>query len=202
MPIFALTGKLCTGKTSVLKMLKAKGARIFSADKKVQSYYHNKKSSIYKKIAQNFKNAVVRGKIDRKRLGSLVFCDKNKLRKLEDIIHPVIIRDLKKWIRGNRHKAEIYVAEVPLLFEKKLQRYFDGLILVYVKKDVLLKRIKKDLNLPKSKALKRLRLFIPDNIKAKNADFIIDNSSNIKHLKEEVALLWNKLINRKSLKID
>lgn len=193
MPVFGLTGDLGCGKSTVLELLKKKGAIIFDADKVIHEYYKDKKNGIYKKISALFPQAIGKKGIDRKKLGEIVFSDREKLRKLERIVHPLAVKDLKIWLKRSRQSNRVAVAEVPLLFEKNLENIFDGIIVIYVKRDVLLKRIKKNLNLPKTKALARLVVFKPVKEKNRKADFIINNSFGIETLKKGIDILWEKL---------
>ncbi|MDD4955039.1 MAG: dephospho-CoA kinase [Candidatus Omnitrophica bacterium] len=192
MPVLGLTGNLNCGKSTVLELLKRKGAYVFDADKLIHKYYEDKKSGIYKKISVIFPEAVNRKGIDRKKLGKIVFSNIKELKRLEAIVHPAAVRDLKAWVNSAKAKRGIYVAEVPLLFENNLEKIFDGVILIHVKKDVLLKRIKSNLKLSKSSALRRLSAFGPFNEKNRKADFIINNSFGMETLKREIDILWEK----------
>jgi dephospho-CoA kinase len=193
MPIFALTGSLASGKTLTLKLLKKKGAFVFDADERIHKYYQDNKNKIYRKITAAFPQAIEGKKISRDKLGKIVFSDKKKLKVLEKIIHPLIISDLKKWIEKNKKRRGIYVAEVPLLFEKNLENLFDGVVLVYTEKDKIVKRIVRKLHLSRAFALQRLSLFASAAAKKSRADFIINNSFDVKYLKKEVNSLWRKL---------
>ncbi|NQT28877.1 MAG: dephospho-CoA kinase [Candidatus Omnitrophica bacterium] len=194
MSVLGLTGNLATGKSTVLKLLKRKGAKVFNVDEKIHSHYRNKKSPVYKKVIASFPECIKAGVVLRKKLGSIVFSDKGKLKKLEKIIHPEVTKDLLKWVRqAKSDKKKIYIAEVPLLFEKKLTRHFGKVILIVVKKEVLIQRIIKKYGLSKSKALSRLSLYGSIEKKIKGSDLIVDNSLNFKRFKKEVDLLWKKI---------
>jgi len=192
MAIFALTGDFCCGKTTILNLLKKKGAFTFNIDKLVHKYYSDRNSIIYKKIKKNFPSAIVKNNISRKILKDLVFNDRRELIKLEKIVHPVVIEDLKKWIKKNRDK-KISIAEVPLLFEKRLEKYFDGVIVVNVKRNILINRIKKRFKLNTKEINKRLKLYIPLKEKIKKSDFVIYNNGGIKELYKEINILWKSL---------
>ena len=193
MSVFGLTGNPSSGKTTVLKLLKSKGAVIFDCDKKIHEYYRNKKSLVYKQITASFPKVLKKGVIQRKLLGREVFFDKRKLKELEDIVHPVIKSDLLAWINKVRFKKGIFVAEVPLLFEKKLESYFDSAILVLASVTSLLERLMEKYSISKEQALRRLSLYIPSSEKIEKADFIINNNLGFLELKKEVNLLWKKL---------
>ena len=177
-------------------MLKRKGAVVFDADALVHRCYRDKKSGVYKKIGVCFPKALVGGVISRKKLGRIVFKDKNKLKILERIVHPLVIKELKKWIRQNKKKKRVYLAEVPLLFEKRLASYFDKVVLVKAKRQVLIKRAGKKYNLSQSEVVKRLSLYMPIIRKIKGSDYIVNNNFSLKQLNKEVDLLWEKIRKR------
>jgi dephospho-CoA kinase len=194
MPVLGLTGNLASGKSTVLKLLKAKGAIIFDADSRIHSYYRDKKSPVYKKVAASFPQCLKGRSISHRKLAGLVFSDRRKLKKLEAIVHPVIIKDLLKWVKERgTGKRKIYVAEVPLLFEKKLSGYFNSVVLIVAKQKVLIPRITKKYGFSKEEAVRRLSLYSPVREKIKSADFVVDNNSNSRQLKKEVDLLWRKI---------
>jgi dephospho-CoA kinase len=192
MSVFAITGNLGSGKTTVLNLLKKKGAETFNCDERVHLYYKNKKSLVYKKVIALFPSVKENNRICCKKLSEIVFSSKEKLTQLEKIVHPVIIKDLKEWIRKAKENR-IYVAEVPLLFEKNLSYLFKKVILVYVKREILIKRLRKKSNLSEREIKKRLSLYLPIREKIKKADFIINNSFSFSRLKKEVNNLWEWL---------
>lgn len=193
MAVFGLTGSLASGKSSVLVMLKKKGAGIFDADQQVHRYYRNQKGGIYRKVVKKFPQCVKNRRIDRKLLREIISPDKTKLKTLEKIVHPRVIEDLLIWVRKNKKRKGVYIAEVALLFEKGLQDAFDGVILAKVKRSVLIDRIIKKYKFSKGEARRRLALYKPIREKIKGADYIIDNNKDLSSLKKEVDLLWKKI---------
>ncbi|MBU1113131.1 MAG: dephospho-CoA kinase [Candidatus Omnitrophica bacterium] len=194
MLVIALTGNPSSGKTSVLKLLKKKGALVFDADKNIHDYYRNKKSPVYKKVVKAFPESLSGSRICRRKLAKIVFSDHRELAKLEKIVHPVVIRDMLDWVSlGRRQAKKVLVAEIPLLFEKKLQAHFDIIILVKLKPAQYRRRLNKLYGSNKGLALKRLGLMKSLGEKIKGVDFVIDNSENINQLKKEVDSLWKKL---------
>ncbi len=193
MAVFGLTGSPSSGKTTVLKLLESKGAIVFDIDEKVHQYYRDKTSKVYKKIASKFPESVIDGDISRRKIAKEVFFDEKRLKELERIVHPVVLDDLSNWVATAKTRQGIYVAEVPLLFEKKLKNWFDKTILVKTKREILIKRLIKKYNISQSNARKRLSLYLPVREKIKRSDFVINNSENLKMLKKEVELLWRRV---------
>ena len=194
MPVFGITGNLASGKSEVAKLLKNKGAVVFDADALVHQYYQDKKSLVYKKVAASFPEAAEKGQISRKKLGNIVFSCESKLRKLERIVHPPVIRELKKWTQIQKKKREIAIAEVPLLFEKRLEKHFDRVILVCTKRQTLEGRIQKKYGLSPDQIKKRLSLYLPVREKIKKSEFFVNNNKNMVALKKEVNSLWKELL--------
>ena len=192
MPILGLTGNLASGKSTVLKLLKSKGAVVFDVDEEIYRYYRDKNSLVYKKITAVFPQCLKHGVISRKELAAGVFSSKPELKKLEKIVHPVVTKDLLKWLKAGNRKR-VHIAEVPLLFEKKLARHFDKIILITVTRPILIQRIIKKYGFNKRETLDRLSLYKPIREKIKGSDFVIDNSMNFRRLKKEVDLLWKKI---------
>lgn len=194
MPVVAVTGSFCSGKTTVLGILKDKGADVFNADRRIRQYYKNNRSIVCKKVKVAFPGSLtVRGNISPRRLGEIVFSGHRNLVRLERIVHPFIIKELEKWVKQARKRKGVFVAEVPLLFEKKLDIIFDRVILVYASKPILFHRIKSKFGMSKKEALSRLELFSPWQEKKKGADFLINNVSGVIELKRKVGLIWQDL---------
>ena len=192
MPVFGLTGDWGSGKTTILKILKRKGAEILSLDDLVHSAYKDKNSPIFKEVKREFPQVVKGERISSKRLGKIVFEDKKKLERLEKIVHPWVIKELKRWVRKSK-KEKIYIAEVPLLFEKKLDNIFDAIIFVYTPRKILMERLKRKTNFSSSLIRKRLSLFLPPQKKKRLSDFVLRNDSNLDCLREKAERLWSIL---------
>lgn len=195
MPIIAITGEASSGKTTVAEFLKKKGAVAFDADKIVHSYYQNKSSSVYKKVCRAFPECVLTAGISRKKLGEAVFEDRARLKKLENIVHPAVTADLKKWIKENSKSSKLFAAEVPLLFEKKLNNLFKLVVLVVAPKQEVVKRVTKKYHISPARAVERLSLFMPLENKIKQADYLIENNSSLSELKKKTDILFNKIVN-------
>jgi dephospho-CoA kinase len=191
-----LTGSIATGKSSVANMLKELGAYIIDADEIAHDAL-KKTEKPYKQILDVFGSNILdeQGNIDRKKLGSIVLNDKQKLAVLESIIHPYVQQKRKEIeesiLQHDRNAVIIY--DVPLLFEKHLENSFDKIIVVYVPKDIQIKRLMKRQNISYDEALNLINLQICIEEKKKKADFVIDNSYSLENTKKQVLEVFKKL---------
>ena len=192
-PVLGLTGSLCSGKTTALRVFQKKGASVFDTDELVHRYFKKKNSVVYKKISENFPEAIEEGGICRLKLRNIVFSDYKKLKKLEEIVHPVVIEELKRWIEKERNKGGVAVAEVPLLFEKNLAGLFDKVILIYAPLEQLKERIRDKYKLSPDEVLKRLRLFSSLEEKMRKSDFVIKNDADFFRLEKEIDKIWERV---------
>ena len=79
MSVFGVTGNLSSGKSTVLKLLKRKGAIVFDVDKAIHAYYQDKNSRVYKQIVSLFSDVTSNRKIARKKLAKIVFLNQLQL---------------------------------------------------------------------------------------------------------------------------
>jgi len=193
MRVYAIAGTIASGKSTVRKLLASKGARTFDCDERIHRYYSDIRSPVYAKVAVLFPKAVQDGRIDRAKLGAVVFKDRKKLALLESVVHPQVLADLAVWMRSVRRSKKTGVAEVPLLFEKNLADQFDGVIYVDVDTDVLLARIVSTYPMSRAQALTRLRLFAPKAFKIQRSNFIVANNAGLDELQKEVDRVWRKI---------
>ncbi len=191
--ILGLTGSFGSGKTMVAKIFKSFGAKVIDADK-IAHRIIKPQSQIYQKIISIFgKNILKKNKtIDREKLAQIVFNNKNLLKKLNQIMHPQIIKIIKSQIKN--YKSKIIILDAPLLIEAGLANLVDKLIVVKAKKKEQIERLQAKLPLQKREILKRIKAQIPLQDKVRLADFVIDNSATIKNTKRQVAqirrVLW------------
>src|SRR3989338_7454577 len=99
MLIVGLTGNLSTGKSTVARLFRKKGAKVLDADKIAKNAF-NQHSACFKRIVKNFGREVLTGKgVDRKKLAQIVFNNKKKRAALEKIIHPYVRRTMNRAIK-------------------------------------------------------------------------------------------------------
>ncbi|MDD5155247.1 MAG: dephospho-CoA kinase [Candidatus Omnitrophica bacterium] len=191
--VLGLTGSFGSGKTTVSGILRSWGARVIDADKIARDLLIPQ-SRIYKKTIRVFGADILKsnGAIDRRKLGAAVFADKNLLHKLNTIIHPEVIRIIKRKVRS--YRRGIIVLDAPLLIEAGLSKAVDKVIVVRIGRRQQIKRLMSKTSLDKKGILKRINAQMAQNQKVRLADFIIDNSGTIKQTKKQVQairrMLW------------
>ena len=183
--VLGLTGGIATGKSTVLKIFRKLGARVVDSDILARKAVRPGKPA-FRKILQCFGREVLKrdGTLDRKKLGAIVFKDSEKRRLLEGMIHPEVVRDIKKEI--SRFKQGLFVADVPLLFEAGLERLFDKTALVWASKDIQMKRLMKRNRLARKEALQRVSAQWPLSRKKGFPDYLLDNSREIERTRRQI----------------
>ena len=178
-----VTGSIASGKSTVAQILSLKKYPIFNADKEVLKIYKKKsfKKLAHKKLGANKKSDI---KI-------LLKESPKKLKVIEKLIHPLVRKELKRFIKKFKSK-KLLIFEIPLLVESKLMKNFHSIILVNCKKKTRLKRF---IQRGKDKKLFEIlenRQLKPGK-KRKFCNYVINNNNSLKILKKNVNILRNKL---------
>ncbi|MGA8942602.1 MAG: dephospho-CoA kinase [Thermoactinomyces sp.] len=197
--LLGLTGSIATGKSTVSAMLRRKGAYIIDADQVAREVVEPGSEGL-KRIVAHFGEEMLdnEGKLDRARLGSVIFQDPVKRKTLNRLLHPLIMQTMQlqtDTIRQENRQAMI-VWDVPLMYEENLTPYVEAVILVYVPREIQLERLMKRNSLSKEEALKRIDAQMDIEEKKKLADYIIDNCGTLSDTERQVDQLWNYLISK------
>jgi len=199
--IVGLTGGIVGGKSTVASMFKDLGVKIVDADKLGHSVILPHRPA-WKKIIRLFGKDFLRKDltIDREKLGKIVFANQTLLKKLNEITHPEIIKLIKKEINLAKNKTysqeKVLIIDAALIYEAKIDRLMDKIIVVYIDEDEQVKRLIRRNNLSKEEALHRIKSQMSTKEKVKMADYIIDNSSSLDKTKKQVEKIWKNLVSR------
>lgn len=197
--IVGLTSGIVGGKSTVASMFKGLGAKIVDADKLGHSVILPHRPA-WEKITRLFGKDILQYDltIDREKLGKIVFANQILLKKLNEITHPEIIKLIKKEINLAKNKThnqeKILIIDAALIYEAKIDRLMDKIIVVYIDEDEQIKRLIKRNNLTKKEALQRIKSQIPMKEKVKMADYVIDNSGSLDKTKKQVEKIWQELV--------
>lgn len=192
--LIGITGILGSGKSTFLNFFKEKKIPVFNSDEVVRKLYEKKEflKIIKKQFPQFFKG----DKFLKKEFSNYIFSSKENLEKLEEIIHPEVLKELIKFKEKN--KGKISAAEVPLLFEKKLENIFDIIVCISTSEKIALKNFSKGKNISIQESKKRLLYQMPIKEKKKLSHYAIENDGTIEDLKKKFNLFLNE-IKKKSL---
>lgn len=194
--IIGLTGGIAAGKSTVARILASLGAYIINADKIGHNILDRNKNA-YDEVIDEFGGNILKksGKIDRKKLGEIVFSDKDKLKKLENITHPYIIKEIKYETNEKDKEFHHLVLDVPLLFETGLENIVDVSWVVVCSQEKQIERITKRDGLSRKEAKKRISAQMKTAKKIKLADFVIYNNGSKEELNNKIIRKWKKINN-------
>lgn len=125
------------------------------------------------------------GKVNRKKLGSLIFANKQKRLKLEALLHPLIKEEIQKQASFCESKNVPYIVDIPLFFENK-NYDIDEVVMVYCTKEQQFQRLVNREGLSEREAKNRINSQMDIDEKKTLASFVIYNTKNLKHLQNEV----------------
>ena len=189
--IIGITGSIACGKSTVSNYLKSKGYIVIDADK----IGHEALDSDYvkEKLILTFGNDILENnKINRRKLGELVFGNSNNLNILNSIIHPEIRRRILEEIDKNNDQEFIFI-DVALLFEAKFDDLVDKIIVVYVDENTQLTRLMKRNSISEKEALSRIVSQMSPLEKAKLGDYTINNNLDVINTYEQVDKVLSEL---------
>ena len=183
-----LTGGIATGKSTVKSRLIALNIPVIDADQ-ISHELTQVNGLGYKQIVSQFGNEILNPDqtLHRKKLGEIVFNDKQKLLQLEQILHPLIQAEVKARRADHQSKGhKICFYDVPLLFEKNLGAQFDKIVLVYAPITTQVNRIMLRDGLDHIQALARINNQLPMAAKIQKSHLCLDNSTNNEDLSLQV----------------
>ena len=185
--IIGLTGGTGCGKTTVCSILKKYNAYIIDADKIAHSVIKKGKDA-YIQIVDYFGNNILNDdkEIDRKKLGKIVFSDKEKLDYLTKTTHKYIVKEIKQLINTKKeeNKYNYIVIDAPLLIEANLHKIVDTVWIVYANLETRIQRLKVRDNIEEDVIINRINSQTSFEENKKFADFVIfnDEGANLEEI--------------------
>ncbi|SEA49931.1 dephospho-CoA kinase [Thalassobacillus cyri] len=176
--VIGLTGSIASGKSTVSLMFDDYDIPVIDADK-ISREVVIPGEKAYHEIVTEFGESILRedGSIDRKKLGSIVFKEEEKRKRLNNIVHPAV---RKRMIERRDHfcnqEVPAVVMDIPLLFESELTHLVDKTLVVYADENVQLERLMKRDGSKQEEAIQRINAQLPVKQKAEMADEVIDNN--------------------------
>lgn len=193
-----LTGGIGSGKSAVSAELASYGAVVIDADAIARQVVEPGTPGLAEVVAEFGEGVLTpEGRLDRPRLGELVFADKNRLARLNAIVHPRVgERSGRLMEEALESGAEVVVYDVPLLVENGLESLYDVVVVVDTPDEVRVERVSRDRDMPREQVRARIAAQADRETRLAAADFVVDNSGTREDLSDRVAELWGELLGR------
>ncbi|HBM3472206.1 TPA: dephospho-CoA kinase [Listeria innocua] len=194
-----LTGSVATGKSTVSNLIQQAGIPLVDADIAARKVVEKGTGGLAEIVAYFGKDILLEdGTLNRAKLGEIIFRDKEKREKLNEITHPRV----KDYMLNERERffeagEKVVFFDIPLLFESHLESLVDQIIVVWTTPETELKRLMERNNLTKEEALARINSQMGIDEKAKKADFVIDNNESLEKTQKQVLTFIKRFVNNK-----
>ena len=191
MKIIGLTGGIGSGKTTIAKMFEALGVPVYYADTEARELMHSSadlRRGIIKLIGEK---AYKKDGLNRPYIAQIVFRDKTKLNELNALVHPLVENHFKNWVK--LQDSPYVVQENALIFENMKQSSFDAIITVTAPFNKRLERVMKRDGVSKQQVVERIENQLNDELKIKQATFVINNTT-LDKCKDQVNFIHKQLL--------
>ena len=191
-----LTGSIAVGKSFVCEVFRELGCAVLDADKVARDVVEPGTDGL-KSVVEAFGDSVLQldGSLDRPKLGSIVFRDKEKRLLLNSIIHPLVFESQNAWLEHvelNDPDA-IAIVDAALMIESGGYKRFDKLIVVWCKAELQLQRLMTRDGISKEVAEARIAAQLPQDEKKRYADLLIDTSNGYDDTRRQTTEIFRQL---------
>ena len=177
MIVLGLTGSIGMGKSTTATLFAEAGVPVYDADAAVHRLYESEAAPA---IEAAFPGTTAQGKVDRNKLSARVVHDSAAMRKLEEIVHPMLGASRQKFLNdAEQSGAPVAVVDVPLLFETGGEKRVDAVVVVTTTAELQRERILTRSNMTEEKLAALLARQMPDAEKRKRAHFVVDTSHGV-----------------------
>ncbi|MGB3093466.1 MAG: dephospho-CoA kinase [Candidatus Zixiibacteriota bacterium] len=193
MLLIGVTGGIACGKTEVAEVFRKKGAIVLSGDQ-IGKEVVEKEGTVLKQLVHAFGQDILNknGTLDRRKLGEIAFASEESRDKLNRIIHPHLLKELRGRIQNieEENPRAVVVIDAALIFEWGLEKELDYLIFVESKEENKIRRLQKEKGYSKKEALDRIKSQLPEKVKEKKADVVIRNDEGLAELRTAADGVW------------
>ena len=184
MIVLGLTGSIGMGKSTTAKLFAEAGVPVYDADATVHMIYEGEAAPA---IEAAFPGTTAAGKVDRTKLSAQVVHDAAAMKRLEQIVHPMLRAYHQKFLDDAEHSgAPVAVVGVPLLYETGGEKRVDAVVVVTTSPEIQRERILSRDNMTSEKLDAILARQLPDAEKRKRADFIVDTSHGLDPVRDRI----------------
>ena len=188
-----ITGGIGSGKSTVSRFFSELGVPVYDSDQRAKSLMQHDDSIIIKIKKEFGDDSYLNNVLNRSHIAEIVFKNELKLKQLNAIVHPVVRTDFNNWLSQNSN-ARFVIKEAAIMIESGAYKDLDKLIVVNANREQKIKWIKKRDHLLLEDIENRIQNQLSDKIRNQYADFIIENNSSKKELKQQVLSIYYKLI--------
>jgi dephospho-CoA kinase len=186
--LLGITGGIGSGKSTVSKIFEVLDIKIYQSDDMAKYLMENDNQLISSIINSFGAESYIDGKINKEYISKNVFYDKEKLKIINNLVHPVVINDFNKWCLINKNE-KILIKEAALLFASKSYKELDFIIYVYAEKKLRISRIlKRDSYRTKDQIEHIIKSQLTDKESFEKADYILENNEKSLLLPEVIDL--------------
>jgi dephospho-CoA kinase len=172
--VIGLTGSIGMGKTTTAKLFADEGVPVWSADDAVHRIY-SKGGAAVSSVNKLCPDAVIDGAVDRATLSDWIVAEPDRLRQVEEVVHPLVAADRQGFIDGL--SAQIVLVDVPLLFETGADKDVDGVVVVTAPDEEQRRRVLERNGMTAAKLDMIRAKQLPDVEKRARADFVVETTS-------------------------
>lgn len=197
--LLGLTGNIACGKSTVLRRLRELGAHTIDADALIHVILR-RGGAAYEPVVEEFGEGIAGpdGEIDRRALGRIVFSDPARLKRLEEIEHPIVRRMIQEEIESA--VEPVVVVDAIKLFESGWAARSDTVWVVTCRRDQQIDRLMSTRGYPREEAEMRVDAQSPQEEKVARADVVIDNSGTLEETYRRVDAAWQELLSGRDTK--
>ena len=184
MRIIGLTGSIGMGKSTTMQLFAEQGVPVYDADAAVHAVYAGEAVPV---VEAAFPGTTADGKVDRQKLSGRVLGNPEALKKLEQIVHPMLGAHRLKFLEeAEKACAPIVVMDVPLLFETGGEKRVDAVVVVSAPAEIQRARVLARENMTQEKLDAILARQTPDAEKRQRADFVVDTSAGLEPVRSRI----------------
>lgn len=192
MKVLGLTGSIGMGKSTTAKLFAEAGVPVYDADAMVHRIYEGEAVPV---VEAAFPGTTVDGKVDRARLSAKVVHDPEAIKRLEQIVHPMLRAHHQKFLDdAERSGAPVAVVDVPLLFETGGDKRVDAVVVVTTAPETQRERILARGTMTEEALDAILARQLPDAEKRQRADFVVDTSHGLDPVRARIGDILSEVV--------
>jgi dephospho-CoA kinase len=191
--LIGITGQIGSGKSTVAALFRKYGAIVVDADR-IGREVVERNPQLRRALVRAFGKSIIdtRGRIDRRRLAELAFASKKSKQTLDRLVHPHLLKELRRQVRG-AGRDRVVVVDAALLLDWRMDREVDAVVLVHASKKVRVERLVAR-GISRADVLARIGAQLPYQSYLQRAHHLILNSDSPSVLEAKASRLWHRLV--------